>query len=128
MAFITSNLKIPIDGEPSVVMLCGTSRHCLINTVYGSESGFVWETIFEAKRWLEEEATPLSFRCFPDSTSEATEGNACAIVLGLLPEAVFFGYQGFPSFWGGTTSREALNQLFEELLSVHAKATSESAS
>ena len=105
-----------IDREDQLVFLSGSRHRWSMNTLEGSESGFPWSVLEAAIEWLESRPEPVDFRAFQDKgLPEELEESVCALVLGVLPDAAYFGYRGFESFWGGVTDQEDVLRLLREV-------------
>ena len=121
-----ASLRITVDWEDRIVLISASLSRFNLSTIEGSEASFWWHTIDAARVWVTSAPQPFTFQAFhDDAASQEEPGKVCAIVLGVLVESVFFGYQGLESFWGGITTMDDVRRLFEAAESLREQIVSD---
>ena len=113
---VRSNLKLQIDWREEVIFLSAHSSGWGLKALSGSESSFWWPCLDAVIAWIKSDPGLYAFESFYDeAASEEENGKICAVVLGFLPDSVFFGYYGFENLWGGVTTLKEVIKVFNEL-------------
>lgn len=121
-----AHLKVRIGGTDRLVLLSASAERWGIDTLEGSESTFRWSTFDSVLDWVRGEPGEFAFQAFPDDVASTEEpGTVCAIVIGWLPNAVFFGYQGLEVFWGGSTTIENAMRILDAVAALRAQTLEE---
>lgn len=118
------NIALDFSKGKVQISIRGNESKFFLHVHSASESEFRWQTFEAMVEWMQSSPPLFEFQSFPDDVATESGESNCAIVIGILPESIFFGYQGFETFWGDFSSQGTVSQIFDTLSTLRSQTLS----